>query len=187
MYYFGNGNPATSDGLLMVDYLASAFNLPSPNSDFRQQKTCDYDVSTAMDNTFFLLNGMPQAQIIRYRSLHSQFDSFSDSLDSLCSSPQDKQLGRLVISSPPAEEQVATHSRSLKTDQILQYLETWKLGKVLLMLGKVQFELQKLVDVYRSHVFKTITVPSDSLLNELQTVEEMKEQCDEKRFILKSF
>ncbi|CAN1137209.1 Uncharacterized protein At2g33490 [Linum perenne] len=54
-------------------------------------------------------------------------------------------------------------------------------GKVLLMLGKVQFELQNLVDVYRSHVFKTITIPSDSLLNELQTVEEMKEQCNEKR------
>ncbi|XVE50051.1 hypothetical protein DITRI_Ditri01bG0130700 [Diplodiscus trichospermus] len=54
-------------------------------------------------------------------------------------------------------------------------------GKVLLMLGKVQFELQKLVDNYRSHVFQTITSPSESLLNELRTVEEMKQQCDEKR------
>ncbi|CAN1862648.1 Uncharacterized protein At2g33490 [Linum perenne] len=44
-------------------------------------------------------------------------------------------------------------------------------GKVLLMLGKVQFELQNLVDVYLSHAFKTITIPSNSLLNELQTVE----------------
>ncbi|XP_057508798.1 uncharacterized protein At2g33490-like isoform X1 [Actinidia eriantha] len=54
-------------------------------------------------------------------------------------------------------------------------------GKVLLMLGKLQFELQKLVDNYRSHIFQTITVPSESLLNELRTVEEMKQQCDEKR------
>ncbi|CAI0627444.1 unnamed protein product, partial [Linum tenue] len=54
-------------------------------------------------------------------------------------------------------------------------------GKVLLMMGKAQFELQKLVDAYRAHVLQTITVPSDSLLNELQTVEEMKQQCDEKR------
>ncbi|XP_038694514.1 uncharacterized protein At2g33490 [Tripterygium wilfordii] len=54
-------------------------------------------------------------------------------------------------------------------------------GKVLLMLGKKQFELQKLVDTYRSHIFQTITVPSESLLNELRTVEEMKRQCDEKR------
>ncbi|XP_007043861.2 PREDICTED: uncharacterized protein At2g33490 [Theobroma cacao] len=54
-------------------------------------------------------------------------------------------------------------------------------GKVLLMLGKVQFELQKHVDSYRSHLFKTITSPSDSLLNELRIVEEMKRQCDEKR------
>ncbi|KAJ0037544.1 hypothetical protein Pint_23783 [Pistacia integerrima] len=56
-------------------------------------------------------------------------------------------------------------------------------GKVLLMLGKVQFELQKLVDNYRSHIFQTITVPSESLLNELRTVEEMKRQCDEKRSV----
>lgn len=54
-------------------------------------------------------------------------------------------------------------------------------GKVFLMLGKVQFELQKLVDSYRSHIFLTITNPSESLLNELRTVEEMKRQCDEKR------
>lgn len=54
-------------------------------------------------------------------------------------------------------------------------------GRALLMLGKVQFELQKLVDSYRSHIFQTITTPSESLLNELRTVEEMKRQCDEKR------
>ncbi|GMI74869.1 hypothetical protein like AT2G33490 [Hibiscus trionum] len=54
-------------------------------------------------------------------------------------------------------------------------------GRVLLMLGKVQFKLQKLVDSYRSHISKTITVPSESLLNELRIVEEMKRQCDEKR------
>ncbi|KAI3818065.1 hypothetical protein L1987_11867 [Smallanthus sonchifolius] len=54
-------------------------------------------------------------------------------------------------------------------------------GRVLLMLGKVQFEIQKLVDNYRSHISRTITVPSESLLNELLVVEEMKRQCDEKR------
>ncbi|GAB4848644.1 hypothetical protein Ancab_003354 [Ancistrocladus abbreviatus] len=56
-------------------------------------------------------------------------------------------------------------------------------GKVLLMLGKVQFELQKLVDHYRSHIILTITNPSESLINELRTVEEMKRQCDEKRSV----
>ncbi|XP_010538157.1 PREDICTED: uncharacterized protein At2g33490-like [Tarenaya hassleriana] len=54
-------------------------------------------------------------------------------------------------------------------------------GRALLMLGKMQFELQKLVDNYRSHIFQTITVPSESLLNELRIVEEMKHLCDEKR------
>ncbi|KAJ6424153.1 hypothetical protein OIU84_025020 [Salix udensis] len=74
-------------------------------------------------------------------------------------------------------------------------------SRVLLMLGKVQFELQKLLDSYRSHIFLTITNPSESLLNELRTVEEhksfsychlcnimqfkkdMKRQCDEKRIV----
>ncbi|KAL5552537.1 hypothetical protein UlMin_039938 [Ulmus minor] len=54
-------------------------------------------------------------------------------------------------------------------------------GKVLLMLGKVQYRLQKLIDGYRSHINQTITIPSESLLNELRIVEEMKNQCDEKR------
>ncbi|XP_077228542.1 uncharacterized protein At2g33490-like isoform X2 [Tasmannia lanceolata] len=56
-------------------------------------------------------------------------------------------------------------------------------GRVLLMIGKVQFLLQKLVDGYRLHIGQTITIPSESLLNELQTVEDMKRQCDEKRNI----
>ncbi|XP_038696657.1 uncharacterized protein At2g33490-like [Tripterygium wilfordii] len=55
--------------------------------------------------------------------------------------------------------------------------------KLLLTLGKTQFELQKLVDSYRSHIFMTITNPSESLLNELRTVEDMKRQCDEKRTV----
>lgn len=74
-------------------------------------------------------------------------------------------------------------------------------GRVLLMLGKLQFKLGKLVDNYvslgcickmekkkkglfslsffkwlfclfqRGHIIKTITTPSESLMNELQTVE----------------
>ncbi|KAG2261427.1 hypothetical protein Bca52824_068506 [Brassica carinata] len=54
-------------------------------------------------------------------------------------------------------------------------------SRILFMLSKVQFDLQKLLDTYRSHVFKTITSPSESLLNDLRTVEDMKQQCDEKR------
>ncbi|XWS30545.1 hypothetical protein CRYUN_Cryun24cG0127000 [Craigia yunnanensis] len=53
--------------------------------------------------------------------------------------------------------------------------------RILLMSGNLQFELQKLVDNYRSHILLTITNPSESLLNELRTVEDMKRQCDEKR------
>ncbi|XP_078434047.1 uncharacterized protein At2g33490-like [Wolffia australiana] len=56
-------------------------------------------------------------------------------------------------------------------------------GRVLLMLGKLQFELRKLVDRYRSHITQTISTPSDSILNELQTVQAMKLHCDEKRVL----
>ncbi|CAO2831268.1 unnamed protein product [Amaranthus hypochondriacus] len=55
--------------------------------------------------------------------------------------------------------------------------------KIFMMLGKVEFELQKLLDHYRSHISLTITKPSESLLIELQTVQEMKQQCDEKRSV----
>ncbi|KAH6827681.1 hypothetical protein C2S53_005893 [Perilla frutescens var. hirtella] len=54
-------------------------------------------------------------------------------------------------------------------------------GGALSLLGRVQLELQKLVDSYRSHIIMTITHPSESLLSELRKVEEMKLQCDEKR------
>ncbi|CAN7003592.1 unnamed protein product [Brassica oleracea var. botrytis] len=54
-------------------------------------------------------------------------------------------------------------------------------SRILFMCGKVQFEIQKLLDTYRSHIFKTITSPSEALLKDLRTVEDMKQQCDEKR------
>ncbi|CAM0904868.1 unnamed protein product [Alopecurus aequalis] len=54
-------------------------------------------------------------------------------------------------------------------------------GRVLVMLGKAQFELQKFVDSYRTNIISTITNPSESLLKELQVVEEMKDHCDQKR------
>ncbi|XP_026416283.1 uncharacterized protein At2g33490-like [Papaver somniferum] len=53
-------------------------------------------------------------------------------------------------------------------------------GNDIRLLSKVQFELQELVDSYRSHIFQIIT-SSESILNQLQTMEEMKQQCDEKR------
>ncbi|CAA0833846.1 Unknown protein [Striga hermonthica] len=54
-------------------------------------------------------------------------------------------------------------------------------GGTLSLLGRVQLELQTLVDSYRSQIIKTITHPSESLLSELRKVEEMKLQCDEKK------
>ncbi|KAI7727283.1 hypothetical protein M8C21_026944 [Ambrosia artemisiifolia] len=56
-------------------------------------------------------------------------------------------------------------------------------GKAVQMLGKGQFQIQKLLDNYRSHILRTITIPSESLLNELLVVEEMKKQCEVKRMV----
>lgn len=54
-------------------------------------------------------------------------------------------------------------------------------SRILFMLGKVQSELQRLLDTYRSHIFETITSPSEALLKDLRYVEDMKQQCDGKR------
>eukprot|EP01018_Ginkgo_biloba_P015433 Gb_17844 [translate_table: standard] len=54
-------------------------------------------------------------------------------------------------------------------------------ARLLRMLGKVQHELHKIFDHYRAHISQTITTPSESLLTELQNVEVLKSQCDEKR------
>ncbi|CAN0929179.1 GDSL esterase/lipase At1g28650 [Linum grandiflorum] len=175
LFDFGNGNPATSDGLLMVDYLASAFNLPSPNSDFRQQKTFDYDVSTAMDNTFFLLNGMPQAQIIRNKSLHSQFDSFSDSLDSMCSSPQDckSRLRKSVI----VLDQIGSsdyqysflNGKSLK--ETYSYVES--------VVFTIQYIVQKLIEKGATKVLVTGTLPMGCLPGYLTLLQNQTQDYDQ--------
>lgn len=54
-------------------------------------------------------------------------------------------------------------------------------GRVLRRLGKVQHELHKIFDHYRVHISHTLTTPSETLLNELQNVEELKNQCYEQR------
>ncbi|XP_064983240.1 uncharacterized protein At2g33490-like isoform X2 [Musa acuminata AAA Group] len=59
-------------------------------------------------------------------------------------------------------------------------------GRALMMMGKAQFKLQKLFDVYRVHILQTMEKPSRSLLRELQVVEEMKRLCDAKREIYRN-
>ncbi|CAD5169241.1 unnamed protein product [Musa acuminata subsp. malaccensis] len=59
-------------------------------------------------------------------------------------------------------------------------------GRALMMMGKAQFKLQKLFDVYRVHILQTMDKPSRSLLRELQVVEEMKRLCDAKREIYRN-
>ncbi|KAM7484020.1 hypothetical protein LguiA_000029 [Lonicera macranthoides] len=126
----------------------------------------------------------------RERHHHQQQQSLPQ-LDELSQASQDMQDMRdcydsLLSAAAATANSAFEFSESLKEmgDCLLEKTalnEDEESGKVLLMLGKVQFELQKLVDSYRSHIFQTITVPSESLLNELRIVEEMKRQCDEKR------
>lgn len=53
-------------------------------------------------------------------------------------------------------------------------------GNIFSMLGKVQYEISKMLDLYAAHVSQTIRRPTESLLKELQSVEEMKGQYEEK-------
>lgn len=116
-----------------------------------------------------------------------------DRLDELDKASEDMQELRdsydnLLSSAAAAASSAYEFSESLKDMgscllRIVAINDDEETGKVLLMLGKVQFELHRLVDNYRAHIFQTITVPSESLVYELQNVGEMKRQCDEKRVL----
>eukprot|EP00250_Pteridium_aquilinum_P004900 c15079_g2_i1 orf=398-2188(+) len=56
-----------------------------------------------------------------------------------------------------------------------------EIGNIFSMLAKVQFEISKLLDLFAAHVSQTITTPIDMMMIELQQVQTMKEQYDEKR------
>ncbi|CAA6660004.1 unnamed protein product [Spirodela intermedia] len=47
----------------------------------------------------------------------------------------------------------------------------------------IDIPIEHVRGAFRSHVTQTISTPSESLLNELRTVEEMKRQCDDKRVL----
>ncbi|MCO5601633.1 hypothetical protein L7F22_055756 [Adiantum nelumboides] len=64
-----------------------------------------------------------------------------------------------------------------------QYLDG-EIGHVFSMLAKVQFELSKLLDIFATHVSQTIITPTEKMMGEIQQVQVMKEQYDEKRSVL---
>lgn len=77
-------------------------------------------------------------------------------------------------------------SRSLQ-DMASYMVETFgqrsdaDIGNIFSMLGKVQFELSKLLDLYSAHVSQAIISPTEMMIHKLQQVEVTKEQYDEKR------
>ncbi|XP_044489891.1 uncharacterized protein At2g33490-like [Mangifera indica] len=115
----------------------------------------------------------PQAQLDEFDQAYQDMHEMIDCYDSLLSAAAATANSAYEFSKSLQEMGACLEKTALNDNE--------ESSKVLLMLGKVQFELQKLVDNYRSHIFQTIAIPSDSLLNELRTVEEMKRQCDEKR------
>ncbi|CAM6030843.1 unnamed protein product [Sphagnum balticum] len=46
-----------------------------------------------------------------------------------------------------------------------------EIGKVFKIVGRVQYEVSKSLDLYASHVNKTITMPTEGLISELRAVE----------------
>ncbi|KAI5068061.1 hypothetical protein GOP47_0016406 [Adiantum capillus-veneris] len=61
-----------------------------------------------------------------------------------------------------------------------QYIDG-EIGHVFSMLAKVQFEISKLLDIFAAHVSQTIITPTEKMIGEIQQVQVMKEQYDEKR------
>ncbi|CAN6469378.1 unnamed protein product [Victoria cruziana] len=56
-----------------------------------------------------------------------------------------------------------------------------KINKVLLKLGAAQNELHRLAEEYHAHLSQQASIPLELLINQLQSVEEVKIQCEEKR------
>ncbi|XP_042383938.1 uncharacterized protein At2g33490-like isoform X1 [Zingiber officinale] len=59
-------------------------------------------------------------------------------------------------------------------------------SRALMMMGKSQFELQKLFGSYRTNILHTMDKPSRSLLKEIENLEEMKRLCDGRRELYKN-
>ncbi|KAL8121426.1 uncharacterized protein At2g33490 isoform X2 [Apium graveolens] len=143
-----------------------------------------------MKNSLKKLRGLASTAIPRH---HHHLRQPRSILDDVTQASQDMQDMRdcydsLLAAAAATANSAYEFSESLREmgDCLLEKTalnEDEESGKVLLMLGKVQFIIQNLVDRYRSHIFQTITIPSESLLNELRIVEDMKKQCDEKRMV----
>ncbi|KAF8400021.1 hypothetical protein HHK36_015895 [Tetracentron sinense] len=96
IYSFGGGDSSNSDGLLVLDHLASAFHVPSPNPYLKKDAKFDYGVkfdadgATALNTSFFEKKGiqLPSTN----SSLEAQLDSFTTYLDSICSSHESTYL-----------------------------------------------------------------------------------------------
>ncbi|KAG6548679.1 hypothetical protein Mapa_009833 [Marchantia paleacea] len=80
------------------------------------------------------------------------------------------------------------HEFSTAIQQLATYLintfgsiEDGETGKVFKIVGRVQFEMSKILDLYAAQVLQTFTEPTETLLSELQNVEDSKRQHDEKR------
>ncbi|KAL2651848.1 hypothetical protein R1flu_019976 [Riccia fluitans] len=60
-------------------------------------------------------------------------------------------------------------------------IEDGETGKVFKIVGRVQSEMSKNLEVYAAQVQQTLTDPTETLLSELQNVEDSRRQHDEKR------
>ncbi|KAL3699968.1 hypothetical protein R1sor_017990 [Riccia sorocarpa] len=60
-------------------------------------------------------------------------------------------------------------------------IEDGETGKVFKIVGRVQSEMSKILELYAAQVQQTLTDPTETLLSEVQNVEASKRQHDEKR------
>jgi hypothetical protein len=70
-----------------------------------------------------------------------------------------------------AELSVAVEEMATYLINSFGQLDEEEIGKVFKTVGNVQYEVSKSLDLYASHVAKTVTTPTENLISELQAVE----------------
>ncbi|KAH9537958.1 hypothetical protein CY35_16G079600 [Sphagnum magellanicum] len=127
-----------------------------------------------------------QQPVVQQQPPSSELDEVSRGLQ-VVQGMQHQYAGLVAVSSQVSS---CAYDLSVAVEGMATYLinsfgqrDEDEIGKVFKIVGRVQYEVSKSLDLYASHVNKTITVPTEGLISELRAVEGTKKQYDEKRKI----
>lgn len=115
-----------------------------------------------------------QQPVVQQQPPSSELDEVSRGLQ-VVQGMQDQYAGLVAVSSQVSS---CASDLSVAVEGMATYLinsfgqrDEDEIGKVFKIVGRVQYEVSKSLDLYASHVNKTITVPTEGLISELRAVE----------------